>query len=60
MYIDDDNQSMDTYKTMVCDAFGHSQTTNTDPLVNGPPNPKAQNFYDMLDATKDQFGVAVA
>ena len=54
MHIDDDNQSIDTYETVVRDEFGHSQTTNTntktDPSVNEPPNPEAQKFYDMLDA----------
>ena len=28
MHIDNDNQSVDTYETMVRDAFGYSQTTN--------------------------------
>ena len=52
MHIDDDNQSMDTYETMVRDAFGHNQTTNTDPPMNEPPNLEAQKFYDMLYAAQ--------
>jgi len=35
---------------MVRDAFGYSQTTNTNSPVNEPPNSEAQKFYDMLDA----------
>ena len=55
MYVNDDNQSMNTYETMVEDALGRNhryecQITNIDSYANEPLNPKAQRFYDMLDA----------
>jgi len=44
MHVDDDHQSMNTYETMVEDAFRHNhryerQTTNMDPNANEPPDP---------------------
>jgi len=37
---------------MVPNAFGYSQTTNTDPPVNEPVNLEAQKFYYMFDAAQ--------